>query len=95
LRKAQDTDGYVSVAVGSKTLVGGGRLPVASVAACAWHRRQLCRGISGNFRVASVAAVPWHQWQDCYGISGSFGVEYAHWEHSVILAFPVAAVGSA
>jgi hypothetical protein len=68
LRKAQDTDGYVSVAVGSKTLVGGGRLPVESVAAFAWNRRQLCHGISGNFRVESVAALLWNQWQLWRGI---------------------------
>jgi hypothetical protein len=77
LRKAQDTAGYVSVAVGSKTLGGGSRLAVESVAAFAWNRRQRCHGISGNFRVESVAGLPWNRWQACSGISGSFGVEYA------------------
>ena len=35
---AQETDGDASVAVGSKTLCGGGRLLVASGAAVLWHQ---------------------------------------------------------
>jgi hypothetical protein len=85
LRKAQDTDGYVSVAVGSKTPSEGGRLPVESVAAFTWNQWQLCHGISGNFRVESVATLPWNQWQDCSGISGNFGVEYAPLEEMKII----------
>jgi hypothetical protein len=73
----QQTDGDGSVAVGSKLLAEGGRLPVASVAAFAWHQWQLCHGMSGNFRVELVAALAWHRWQASRGISGSFGVEYA------------------
>jgi hypothetical protein len=45
------------------------------VAALAWNRWQLCRGIGGSFAVESVAALPWNQRQLCRGISGSFAVE--------------------
>jgi hypothetical protein len=45
------------------------------VAAFAWNRWQLCRGISGSFAVESVAALAWNQWQLYRGTGGSLRVE--------------------
>src|SRR5262249_27995257 len=68
LSKAQDTDGDASVAAGSKTLCGGGRLPVESVAALLWNQWQLSCGTGGSFGVESVAGFTWNRWQLWRGI---------------------------
>ena len=42
--------------------------PLIGVAALAWNRWQLCRGIGGNFVAEWVAALLWNQWQVRRGI---------------------------